>query len=182
MTNVIDVHPEFSEREAILQDMADDAETDRRRLFARGEKVLALVKHDGNRKAALNDAAQIYGVTSRYCGQLAQVFKVFGWEGFAPDVAWGLYRACAATEKPHYWLGRALQKGWSPRDLTIAYKQETGKELDPDAVGVTLLVKAEGEITVLEDGIHIKTSGTPSTAPSFRQGMSAKVRIEGRPK
>lgn len=179
---VIDVHPEFSEREEILQAMADDAEQDRRRLFARGEQILRLVRHDGNRKAALNSAAEIYNVTARYCGQLARVFQVFGWEAFAPDIPWGMYRACAATDQPHYWLGRAEQSGWSARDLTIAYKQETGRTLDPDSVGVTLLVKAEGEITVLSDGIHIKTTQIPSTAPAFRQGMKAQVRVEGRPK
>lgn len=183
MTEPEIIYPEFSRREALLQQLVDGAEVERRRLFAWGEAVHLLIRHDGNRKVALKDAAQALACSERYCAQLATVFDIFGWAAFDPMVPWAVYRACGATDKPNYWLGRAQAAGWSQREVTIQYKKQTGKDLDPESLGLTLLVKAEGEVQIEPDRIIINTDPNrpASVTSAFRQGARARIRIEGKP-
>jgi len=72
------------------------------------------------------------GYSSRYISQLIKTFEAFPDEDSrARDQSFSLHAVCATTDDPEAWLQRALEEGWSVRDIKEAI---AGDKEEPDPV------------------------------------------------
>jgi len=72
------------------------------------------------------------GLSGKYITEMAKTFEVFpNEEDRAQDKSFSLHKECAYTDDPVGWLEKALEQGWSVRELKRAVKD--GKP-DPDPV------------------------------------------------
>ncbi len=165
-------------REEIVQVIVDLSDIKDRINFRMGEKVAELMINDNNPAVSKGTAAEVYKCTKRFVDQLVAVFETFGWKLFYPDVPWSMYRACLGTDRPIFWLEKALQLEWSVRDLRREYKLEQGIPIDEEAAAVKFVLKAEGEVNISPGLITVKSDDV--TTDNFEQGEEYLVDI--RPK
>ena len=165
-------------RDDIVQEMVELSDMKDRINFRMGEKVIELMDNDNNPATAKGTAGEVYKCTKRFVEQLVAVFDTFGWKLFYPDVPWSMYRACLGTDRPIYWLEKALQFEWSIRDLRREYNLEQGKPIDEEAAAVKFVLKTEGEVNLSPGLITVKADDV--TTDNFQQGGQYLVDI--RPK
>ena len=67
-----------------------------------------------------NFLAETWACSAQYVNTLAQIAQVFPPEQIHPAFPLSLYRAALDTGSPLVWLGRALDEGWSSRQLRDA--------------------------------------------------------------
>lgn len=169
----IDVFPKT--REEIVQELVDYSDLKDRLNFLIGEKIVELIDNDNNPATAKGTAAETLKCTKRFVDQLVAVFGTFGWKLFYPDVPWSMYRACLATDRPTYWLERALSAEWSVRDLRREYAEEKGEPLDEEGAAVKYVLKTKGEVNLSPGLITIKSDDV--TLDEFEQGKEYSVDI-----
>jgi hypothetical protein len=162
-------------REEIVQELVEMVDLKRRLPFLMAEKIIELIHNDNDVGTAKGTAAEVMACSRRYVDQLTAIFDAFGWESYYPDVPWSLYRACMATDNPHYWLGKAMAGDWSVRQLKVEYKKETGQPIDEEAAATKFALKAEGEVNISPGLITIKSDDV--TLDNFEQGKNYHIDI-----
>jgi len=73
--------------------------------------------------------AHLWAVSTQYVNTMAAVWVTFPEEMIVPDVPLALYRAALDTDCPVEALRKALDNGWSPRELRDHYDVLKGKHL-----------------------------------------------------
>lgn len=108
-----------------FETIAREIKEQRTALFI-AETELCAVAVDGRAERWL---AGLWGVSTHYIRTLARIFHAFPPEDILPDVPLPLYRAALDTDEPLAWLWRALDEGWSPRQLRDHAGIAKGKRL-----------------------------------------------------
>ena len=73
--------------------------------------------------------AHLWGTSTQYVNTMAAVWVTFPEEMIVPDVPLALYRAALDTDCPVEALRKALDNGWSPRELRDHFDIMKGKHL-----------------------------------------------------
>lgn len=113
-------------------------ETERRGQWLQGD-ILNEAKEAYPGRGFTKEMAAELMRTPRYIQIMMKVAKTFSEEMRDLNQPWQLYRIAASTDDPHGWIEKAINNGWSPRQLRDALMAEgdTGNEADK--------VKAKGE-------------------------------------
>ena len=78
---------------------------------------------------AVGDLADLWGCSKQLINTWAQVYHYIGPDNIYPDAPLSLYRAALDTDDPLAWLLKALDEGWSSRQLKDAADVSKGKHV-----------------------------------------------------
>jgi len=132
----------------------------------RNEAELCAFASDHNGERIL---AELWGCSKRHITAMARVWSEIGPGLIYPDVPLSLYRAALDTDAPVEWLTRALDNGWSSRQLRDAADISKGKHISR-----VDLVKHRAEVLAWEPG-RIEVS-VPGWEPSGEKPAMVELR------
>jgi len=111
-----------------LQDYENTAillkEAETELLRQKAELAFVFYEHDAGRHLA-----GLWGVSTATINTLARIYYEIGVDFLYPDAPLSLYRAALDTDEPREWLLRALDEGWSARQLRDAADVSKGKRV-----------------------------------------------------
>lgn len=167
-------------RDELVQGLVDLHELDQRMNFEKGAQIHKIYQNDQNLKQTLHSTQEVLGCSYAWAAFLFNLYDVFGFDYFYPDVATSVYRTCLATDKPIYWLEMAAQEEWTNKQLSAAIAKAQGKPVDPEDAGAKPIAKVKGKIKLHPDGhkLLIESDKDIKVADDFEQGMDGYVRIE----